>query len=571
MNFNSLMKCCLMITLFSILSFKHIASAEALVTQPNTLIVYSTPSGEVTPAVHMLDLLAGHFSKQTTIVSDEHLAEKRINEFQQVIYLGEIKRTLSKQTIRAMNESQQFIAIGYNAEQLHPFSKLTFHKQDHISQLKHTHDQTYRQLERRINVLTVRGADLENEFLVKKRQSDLPFVTQTKEGAAYIGILDVVQHNKLLAEVLEKYMPSSVQMKTKYVMLANISPASDEKKLLELGQYVSAQHIPYQIAVTPVWIDRATGDEVTLSDRPKLVSVLKQLQGNGASIILHGFNRTYRTAESGQGFEFWDAKYDQPITTNDPKNAEKKRSKSQFPNEKDFHTYTKSYQQQEVAYTEEKLTKGIELLARQGLYPLAFEVPHDAISQKGYEVISKHVSSLFGQVQLSDRTWKTAGASPLVTSPAMLHGMTLYPQQQVEQVSDKEGSNVLTEQTIQSVQHLQSAAIGLSYDVELGIAGLQELITQMEAIPSSEWLDVKKTKQTVQTAHVKIQTSGNGHIQVEQSNISETKKVKRSGMENMLRILTVVVMLFIAAFALYTLYLRLTMKKRIFKERKLGG
>nr|MDH3175934.1 DUF2334 domain-containing protein [Bacillus pumilus] len=150
--------------------------------------------------------------------------------------------------------------------------------------------------------------------------------------------------------------------------------------------------MPYQIAVTPVWIDRATGDEVTLSDRPKLVSVLKQLQGNGASIILHGFNRTYRTAESGQGFEFWDAKYDQPITTNDPKNAEKKRSKSQFPNEKDFHTYTKSYQQQEVAYTEEKLTKGIELLARQGLYPLAFEVPHDAISQKGYEVISKHVS-----------------------------------------------------------------------------------------------------------------------------------------------------------------------------------
>ncbi|AMM96263.1 DUF2334 domain-containing protein [Bacillus pumilus] len=571
MNFNSLMKCCLMITLFSILSFKHIASADALVTQPNTLIVYSTPSGEVTPAVHMLDLLAGHFSKQTTIVSDEYLAEKRVNEFQQIIYLGEIKRTLSKQTIRAMNESQQFIAIGYNAEQLRPFSKLTFQKQDHISQVKHTHDQTYRQLERSINVLTVRGADLKNEFLVKKRQSDQPFVTQTKEGAAYIGILDVVQHNELLAEVLEKYMPSSVQMTTKYLMLGNISPASDEKKLLELGQYVSAQHIPYQIAVTPAWINRATGDEVTLSDRPKLVSVLKQLQENGASIILHGFSRTYRTEESGQGFEFWDAKYDQPITTNEPKNAEKKQSKSQFPNEKDFYTYTKSYQQQEIAYTEEKLTKGIELLASQGLYPLGFEVPHDAISQQGYEVISKHVSSLFGQVQLSDRTWKSVGASPLVTSPAMLHGMTLYPQRQFEQASDQKSSNVLTEQTIQSVQHLQSAAMGLSYDVELGIAGLQDVITQMEAIPSSDWLDIKKTKQTVQTAHVKIQTSGNGHIQVEQSNIAETKTVKRSGMENVLRILTVVVMLFIAAFALYTLYLRLTMKKRIFKERKLGG
>ncbi|MFJ6206344.1 DUF2334 domain-containing protein [Bacillus pumilus] len=571
MNFNSLMKCCLMIALFSILSLKHMASADALVTQPNTLIVYSTQSDEVTAAVHMLDLLAGHFSKQTTIVSDEHLAEKRINEFQQVIYLGEIKRTLPKQTIRALNESQQFIAIGYNAEQLRPFSKLTFHKQDHTSQMKHTHDQTYRQLERSINALTVQGADLQNEFLVKKRQSDLPFVIQTKEGAAYIGILDVVQHNKLLAEVLEKYMPTSVQMTTKYLMLGNISPASDEKKLLELGQYVSARHIPFQIAVTPVWMDRETGDEVTLSDRPKLVNVLKQLQGNGASIILHGFSRTYRTEESGQIFEFWDAKYDQSITSNDPKKTEKKRSKSQFPNEKDFNAYTRSNQQQETAYTEEKLTKGIELLAQQGLYPLAFEVPHDTISQQGYEVISRHVSSLFGQVQLSDRTWKTVGAPPLVTSPAMLHGMTLYPQRPVETASDQEYSNVLTEQTIQSMQHLQSAAIGLSYDVESGIAGLQELITQMEAIPSSEWLDLKKTKQTVQTEHVKIQTSGNGHIQVEQSDIAETKTVKRSGIENMLRILTVVVMLFIAAFALYTLYLRLTMKKRIFKERKLGG
>ncbi|TYS32294.1 DUF2334 domain-containing protein [Bacillus pumilus] len=571
MNFNSLMKCCLMIALFSILSFQHIAPADARVTQPNTLIVYSTESGEVTPAVHMLDLLAGHFSKQTTIVSDEHLAEKRINEFQQVIYLGEIKRTLSKQTVRALNESQHVIAIGYNAEQLRSFSKLTFHKQDHISQMKHTHDPTYRQLERSIRAFTVQGTDLKSEFLLKKHQADLPFVIQTKEGAAYIGILDIVQHNKLLAEVLEKYIPSAMQTTTKYVTLGNISPATDEKNLLELGQFISARHIPFMIAVTPVWVDRATGDEVTLSDRPQLVNVLKQLQGNGASILLHGFSRTYRTEESGQGFEFWDTKYDQPISSIDPKKAEKKQFESQFPNKKDFNTYIKSNQAQEIDYTEEKLTKGIEFLAQQGLYPLAFEVPHDAISQQGYEVISRHMSSLFGQVQLSDRTWKIVGAPPLMTAPAMLHGMTLYPQQPIERASSQEGPNVVIEQTIQSIQHLQSAAIGLSYDVEWGIAGLQDLLDQMDAIPSSEWLNVKKTKQTVQTAHVRIKTLGNGQIQVEQSNIAETKTVKRSGMENMLRILTVVVMLFIAAFALYTLYLRLTMKKRIFKERKLGG
>ncbi|MFJ8737082.1 DUF2334 domain-containing protein [Bacillus altitudinis] len=571
MNFNVLTKCCLLIVLFSMLSINDSTSASALEKESRTLIVYSTQSGETTPTVHMLDVLVGHFSTRTTILSDEQITEKNLNDSQLVIYIGEEKRTLKSQTIRLINESKRLIAIGYNAEQLRPFSKLTFHKQDHISQIKDTDDQEYRQLERGITAQTVQGTDLQRKFLLKKNQAEQPFVIQTKEGAAYVGMLSILQHDKLLAEVLESLLPSSNQTTTKYLQIGKINPVTDEKKLLELGRYVTARHIPFLLAVTPIWIDPATGDEVTLSDRPKLVHVLTQLQSNGASVVLHGFSRTYRTEESGKGFEFWDVKYDQPVTSNEPEKADQQLNKSFFPNEKDFNAYITSNQHQEAIYTEEKLTKGIELLAQQGLYPLAFEVPNDAISLQGYEVISRHMSSLFGQVQLSDRTWKSSSESPFLSTPAMLHGMTLYPEQSIDTASDQEGANILTEQTIQSMQHIQSAAIGLSYDVEAEIDGLQDVITQMDAIPSSEWLDLKKTKQTVQTQNVQIKTAGNGHIQIEQSNIAEPKTNKRSGMENMLRILTMVVLLFIVAFAFYTLYLRLTMKKRIFKERKSGG
>ncbi|QKL20544.1 DUF2334 domain-containing protein [Bacillus altitudinis] len=571
MNFNVLTKCCLLFVLFSMLSIKDSTSAGALEKEFRTLIVYSTQSGEATPTVHMLDVLVGHFSTRTTILSDEQITEKILNDSQLVIYIGEEKRTLKAQTIRLINESKRLIAIGYNAEQLRPFSKLTFHKQDHISQIKETDDQEYRQLERGITAQAVQGTDLQRKFLLKKNQTEQPFVIQTKEGAAYVGMLNILQHDKLLAEVLESLLPASNQTTTKYLQIGKINPVTDEKKLLELGRYVTARHIPFLLAVTPIWIDPATGDEVTLSDRPKLVHVLKQLQSNGASVVLHGFSRTYRAEESGKGFEFWDVKYDQPVTSNEPEKADQQLNKSFFSNEKDFNTYITSNQHQEAIYTEEKLTKGIELLAQQGLYPLAFEVPNDAISLQGYEVISRHVSSLFGQVQLSDRTWKTRSASPFLSTPAMLHGMTLYPELSIDTASDQEGVNILAEQTIQSMQHIQSAAIGLSYDVEAGIDGLQDVITQMDAIPSSEWLDLKKTKQTVETPHVQIKTTGNGHIQIEQSNIAEPKTNKRSGMENMLRMLTMVVLLFIVAFAFYTLYLRLTMKKRIFKERKSGG
>ncbi|MGE1096907.1 DUF2334 domain-containing protein [Bacillus altitudinis] len=571
MNFNVLTKCCLLIVLFSMLSIKDSTSAGALEKESRTLIVYSTQSGETTPTVNMLDVLVGHFSTRTTILSDEQITEKNLNDFQQVIYIGEEKRTLKAQTIRLINESKRLIAIGYNAEQLRPFSTLTFHKQDHISQIKNTDDQEYRQLERGITAQTVQGTDLQRKFLLKKNKAEQPFVIQTKEGAAYVGMLNILQHDKLLAEVLESLLPASNQTTTKYLQIGKINPVTDEKKLLELGRYVTARHIPFLLAVTPIWIDPATGDEVTLSDRPKLVHVLKQLQSNGASVVLHGFSRTYRTEESGNGFEFWDVKYDQPVTSNEPEKADQQLNKSFFPNEKDFNAYITSNQHQEAIYTEEKLTKGIELLAQQGLYPLAFEVPNDAISLQGYKVISRHMSSLFGQVQLSDRTWKSSSESPFLSTPAMLHGMTLYPEQSIDTASDQEGAIILTEQTIQSMQHIQSAAIGLSYDVEAEIDGLQDVITQMDAIPSSEWLDLKKTKQTVQTQNVQIKTAGNGQIQIEQSKIAEPKTNKRSGMENMLRILTVVVLLFIVAFAFYTLYLRLTMKKRIFKERKSGG
>ncbi|MFJ5965630.1 DUF2334 domain-containing protein [Bacillus sp. NPDC093026] len=571
MNFNSFMKSCLLIVFLLVWTFKHIESAEALGSKPDTLVVYTTETGEMTPDVHMLDLLAGYFPKQTTVLSDDQMSEKVVKGFQQVIYIGEIKKTLPKQTVNALNKSKRLIAIGYNAEQLNPFSKLTFHKQDHVNQIRHTHEKTYRQLDRSITALTVKGKGQQSEFILKKNQQDHPFVIQSKKGSAYIGILHVLQNNKLLAEVFQSLMQPSNQTTTKYLRLGDISPVTDEKKLLELGQYLSDQHIPFLLAVTPAWIDPATGDEVTLKDRPHLVNVLKQLQSKGGSVILHGFSRTYRTHESGQGFEFWDAQFDQPITSNEPKKVRSKQlSKSDFPSEKDYDAYIKTIQNKEEIYTKEKLTEGIELLVKQGLYPLAFEVPHDAISQHGYQVISQYFSSLFGQVQLSDKTWRTSGAPPYTTTPAMLHGMTLYPEQPWDAKTGNADTVYQAEQIL-SMQHIQSPTIGLSYQADAGIAKLTDLITHMEAIPSSEWLNLKKTKQSVQTQNVQIKASGNGHIQVHQSNIAETKTVKRSGMENMLRILIVIVLLFIVTFMFYTLYLRLTMKKRIFKERKSGG
>lgn len=96
----------------------------------------------------------------------------------------------------------------------------------------------------------------------------------------------------------------------------------------------------------------------------------------------------------------------------------------------------------------------------------------------------------------------------------------------------------------------------------------------MERIPDSEWLDLKKTKQTVKTDKVEIHTSGDGTIQVK-NGVSPIYEFfdhhRQTPLEKALWILSAVVLLFVIMFVSYTFYLRATLKKRIFKERRSLG
>ncbi|MGE6632077.1 DUF2334 domain-containing protein [Bacillus sp. NPDC077027] len=573
MNYNNYIKWLLVISLISIGQIGSAEEASAQEQQSNMLIIYSTKTGHVTADVSMLGLLLGHFSEKQTVLSDEEVSPEDVKGKQTIIYYGETKKTLPRQALYAMQQTDaMLIAIGHNAEQLNAFSHLSFTKQQHVYEIQKTKEKHYRLQDDGLTVLGVSGDDLKPQFSFQKHHKKTPFIVQTNKKTTYIGIFQVLQNKMLIAEVFELLFQQEKEKTIKYLRLEDISPVSDEKKLLEVGTYLSERHIPFLLAVIPVFVDPSTGEQITLKDRPKLVNILKKLQDNGGTVILHGHSHSYRNSETGEGLEFWDAKLDQPIISSDTQDAkEKLANQSAFPSEQAYQTYLKSYQENEVAYTEQKLTEGIELLVDQGLYPLAFEAPHYAMSQLGYQVTSRYFSSLFGQVQLTDDTWKTMSAPPYVSTPASLHGMTLYPEQ-LGYVDPTAADPIgQAEQAISAMQHIQDQIAGAFYHTYLGLEYLPDLISQMESLPQSEWLDLKRTKQTVQTPNVKIETTGNGHIQVHQSKEILTNSPKRSGMEKVLLLLTGVVFLFIVMFILYTLYLRLTMKKRIFKERKTRG
>ncbi|MFO6496685.1 DUF2334 domain-containing protein [Bacillus sp. z60-11] len=551
----------------------------AAATQENggILIIYSTLDGKESSEVKMLDLIAGHFSSRVTVKKDADIKQTDLAEKKHIIYYGQTKRKLNKQLVSQINACETpVIAIGFNAGQFSQFSGLSLTNEENVFQVRSTSENSAASLKSGLNVLGVSG--LKGKALYTYTSDDgkaHPFVWETDKANVYIGLTNLLNNNLLLAKQLRQAFGIAGGNTLLYLRLEDISPMSDEKLLLQAGSYLHERNIPFILAVIPVYLNPKTGEKVYLSDKPKLVKALRKLQSMGGSVVVHGYTHAYRYDETGEGFEFWDAKADQPITS---QNAEDDPSllkkEADFPNEAAYNRYLKPFRENEETYTRQKLTHAIEDLTAEGLYPLAFEAPHYTMSEHGYQITSQYFSSIVGQVQLSDETWKTSGTGPFVTKPAMLHGMTLYPE--TLGYVDASDANPLgnIEDHISQMIDFEGGVAGAFYHPYLGMEYLPELVDQMEHIPNSEWLDLKKTKQTVQTDKVTIRTSGDGTIHVN-SKVNAMEEFfdhhQQSPLEKALWILSSIVLLFVVMFFSYTLYLRATLKKRIFKERKSRG
>lgn len=549
-------------------------TAGAKLQKRGILIIYSTLDGKKSADVKMLDLIAGHFTSHVTVVNDADVKAADLAGKDRVIYYGQTKKKLNKKLAQLISSFQKPVtAIGLNAGQFSQFADLSLKSEDNVYQIRSTNEEHDTSLESGIRVLEVSG--LKGKALYTYKADDgkaHPFAWKTGKSNVYIGLTDLLNNNLLAAKQLRQAFGETPDSTLLYLRLEDISPMSDEKLLLQAGAYLHKRNIPFILSVIPVYVNPETGDKVYMSEKPKLVNVLRKLQDMGGSVIVHGYTHTYRYSETGEGFEFWDAKADQPITSQNAKEPATLLQKEQnFPNEEAYQNYLKPFRKNEETYTRQKLTNAIEDLTAEGLYPLAFEAPHYTMSEHGYQIASQYFTSLFGQVQLSDTTWKTSGAGPFVTKPAILHGMTLYPE--TIGYVDQSDQNPLgkVEERISQMIDFEGGVAGAFYHPYLGMKYLPELVDQMERIPNSEWLDIKKTKQTVKTDKVEIHTSGDGTIQVK-SKVSAIETFfdhhQQSPLEKALWILSLIVLLFVVMFVSYTLYLRATLKKRIFKERK---
>ncbi|KOS64451.1 MULTISPECIES: hypothetical protein [Lysinibacillus] len=151
---------------------------------------------------------------------------------------------------------------------------------------------------------------------------------------------------------------------------------------------------------------------------------------------------------------------------------------------------------------------------------------------------------------------------------------TIYPLT-VENIADTKINPLFpVEQKIKLLLKAPGSIIGIPYPVYLDASYVQELVGFLKGQPQLDFLDFRKTKQEVKTNHISITQTENGEQNIKLS-FSNTDRLKilfeERPFELVLWMIVLTVSMFVMLFFINTFRLRITLRKRLFEERKTNG
>ncbi|HEY4600312.1 MAG TPA: polysaccharide deacetylase family protein [Cerasibacillus sp.] len=501
----------------------HVVSAESVSGEnPNVLVIYSSENKTIDEHQKMLDMLIGHFTENIRFVSTSEVEKKDIEEVDVVFYYGQRKELLPRMLISTVAKfTGVMVAIGHNVEQFgERFSFIDWRVDSAvIEEVIHT-----KEIDKQISIVpqSIINIDISRQqqaiaiLLGKKKNETHPLLVKYKKDYYFASNLLKQPFSIVFAEALHEVFSTETREDAEsplgYIRLEDIHPLVDPENMMAIANILAEKNIPYMIAVIPVYTNPETKKQYHLSDSPKLLKVLKYMQDNGGSIVLHGYTHQFRLSETGEGFEFWDVEYNMPIY-HGPDDAVRVKTKDDFGDEDEYEQFLSEQKAYEREYIEERLTKGIQELANYGLYPLAFEAPHYTMSQYGYEVASEFFSTYVGQLQLSDEDWEIMTTVPYMSKPSFLHGMQLLPETIGYVKPDDSQAIEKMVLNAQDYQFVRDGIVAGFYHPYLGVKLFEELIAELEKFPQINWIDLKQLNHRVQTDYVDIKTK-NGEIVV---------------------------------------------------------
>ncbi len=151
------------------------------------------------------------------------------------------------------------------------------------------------------------------------------------------------------------------------VRIEDVSVEDEPAQLKAVADYLYSQHVPFQIALIPIYRDPQRGIEIHLSDRPQFVEAVRYMVSRGGVVVLHGVTHQ-NTGVSADDYEFWNDLTDGPLPNDSADRLERKL---------------------ELAFQE---------CFANGIYPVSWETPHNAGSPLDYQTLGKYFTVFYERV-----------------------------------------------------------------------------------------------------------------------------------------------------------------------------
>ncbi len=379
-------------------------TADQVLAKENTyelLILYDNAFREDNSSFSLVVALSeylGHFPVTVAACPTEEWKVGSLSGYDAVIYVGNRQKKLPPPLIEELASLPRLIWMENNVEQFAAFKNwdgFTFYGKE----LQFVRLYCRGQGAVIASSLPVIIADPGNKGRIIAEVGNLKYrrpLAWQRENLFYLGRLDfTMPFSLVLGEFLHEALGINHSSGHRALLrIEDVSPFTNPENLDKLIDVMVQYHVPYAVAVIP--FEQSPLGQVRLSKARALLKVLRRVPETGGVIIMHGCSHSNEySPKTGEGFEFWNAEKDAPM-------------------------------EGEPDFTKERINRGLSEFARAGVYPVAFEAPHYAMSRAAYGELARHFSTYVGQIQISDETYRATLDPPFIIKSHLLKGMTVF-------------------------------------------------------------------------------------------------------------------------------------------------
>lgn len=320
-----------------------------------------------------------------------------------------------------------------------------------------------------------------------------------------------------------------------FVRIEDVHAFREPKNLVEIADYLSSKNIPFTIALIQAYVNPKNHKVITLSESPEIVKAIKYMQDKGGTVILHGYTHQYKKEEvSGEGYEFWDGKKDEPLKEN------------------------------MKIFVKDRVLNGLRVCIENGIYPLAFEAPHYAMESEGYKELKKYFSTYMGQHQNNDKKFSTN------TYPYIIRDTEEFNIFIPENLGYIDPEDKFTFQNIKENLDKLSIVRGFSggffFHSYLNIEYLKNTIEYLEK-QNIEFMNLRDFNNWVKVDEIQIKNNGDEIIVNYDKDLDEITKsdTRFKSISNISKILIFIVSISVLIFVIIFIYFKRIDKKKFLK------